>query len=374
MANSHAPRPASSVTWVAVAYVLMIGATVMLFLVIRSAGGALHAPAPLGSVSFGSVTGRQQVDVLLHVLVALATVVLVARLLGALFRHVGQPPVIGEVVAGILLGPSLLGRVAPGVVGLPVAADRGAVPQRPRAGRRHPLHVPRRPRARPGDAPPSAPTPPSPSRTRASSRPFLLGAALALWLYPRLSTQRRALHGLRALHGRLDVGDRVPGARAHPHRPRHARKTRSASSRSTCAAVDDVTAWCLLAFVVEHRARRRSSGAFHVGADGRPTSASSCSIVRPVVGAAGAVGRHAGAARPSASIAVVFVAPAALGAGHRVHRHPRDLRRVPRSARSSRTTVCSRASCTNRLEDLVVVLLLPGVLRLHRACARRSGW
>jgi Kef-type K+ transport system membrane component KefB len=42
-------------------------------------------------------------------LAALAALVLLGRLLGYLFRGVGQPPVIGEVVAGILLGPSLLG-------------------------------------------------------------------------------------------------------------------------------------------------------------------------------------------------------------------------------------------------------------------------
>lgn len=34
---------------------------------------------------------------------------MVARLAGTLFRRIGQPPVIGEVVAGIALGPSLLG-------------------------------------------------------------------------------------------------------------------------------------------------------------------------------------------------------------------------------------------------------------------------
>ena len=34
---------------------------------------------------------------------------MVARLAGLLFRRIGQPPVIGEVVAGIALGPSLLG-------------------------------------------------------------------------------------------------------------------------------------------------------------------------------------------------------------------------------------------------------------------------
>lgn len=36
-------------------------------------------------------------------------VIVVARMAGALFRRIGQPPVIGEVIAGIALGPSLLG-------------------------------------------------------------------------------------------------------------------------------------------------------------------------------------------------------------------------------------------------------------------------
>jgi Kef-type K+ transport system membrane component KefB len=52
-------------------------------------------------------------QVLWHVLLALAAVVAAGQLLGRLFRLLGQPPVIGEVLAGILLGPSLLGRVWP---------------------------------------------------------------------------------------------------------------------------------------------------------------------------------------------------------------------------------------------------------------------
>jgi Kef-type K+ transport system membrane component KefB len=42
-------------------------------------------------------------------LAGVAVVIVVARLAGALFRRIGQPPVIGEVIAGIALGPSLLG-------------------------------------------------------------------------------------------------------------------------------------------------------------------------------------------------------------------------------------------------------------------------
>jgi len=42
-------------------------------------------------------------------LLGVAVVIMVARMAGALFRRIGQPPVIGEVIAGIALGPSLLG-------------------------------------------------------------------------------------------------------------------------------------------------------------------------------------------------------------------------------------------------------------------------
>ena len=188
-------------------------------------------PGP-GAAVFGDVGTKKHVDVLLHVLLALAVVIIAARALGALFARLRQPPVIGEVVAGILLGPSLLGRVAPERLGVPAAADGGAAacgviaqvgvilymflvglelnPALLRSTRRTP--------------------------TVAISHasivvPFLLGAALALWLYPRLSTPRRAVHQLRAVHGRGDVDHRLPGAGAHPHRPGHARGPRWASSR-----------------------------------------------------------------------------------------------------------------------------------------------
>jgi Kef-type K+ transport system membrane component KefB len=48
-------------------------------------------------------------------LLQIIVIVLAARAFGALFQRFGQPPVIGEIVAGIVLGPSLLGAVAPGV-------------------------------------------------------------------------------------------------------------------------------------------------------------------------------------------------------------------------------------------------------------------
>nr|MDP9019680.1 cation:proton antiporter [Actinomycetota bacterium] len=47
----------------------------------------------------------------------------VARLLGALMRRVGQPAVIGELGAGLVLGPSLLGRLAPDALAWLVPSD-----------------------------------------------------------------------------------------------------------------------------------------------------------------------------------------------------------------------------------------------------------
>lgn len=48
-----------------------------------------------------------------QLLVSLATILLVARVLGWAFQRIGQPRVIGEMTAGILLGPSLLERFFP---------------------------------------------------------------------------------------------------------------------------------------------------------------------------------------------------------------------------------------------------------------------
>ena len=70
---------------------------------------------------------------LLSVLLSLTVIMLTARLVGALFRRFNQPAVIGEVVGGILLGPSLL---APQCgARLPIAGATG----RSHAGRRRPL-------------------------------------------------------------------------------------------------------------------------------------------------------------------------------------------------------------------------------------------
>jgi Kef-type K+ transport system membrane component KefB/nucleotide-binding universal stress UspA family protein len=52
-------------------------------------------------------------EALLFLLFDLAVIIAAARLLGALARKMGQPGVVGEIVAGMILGPTVLGRISP---------------------------------------------------------------------------------------------------------------------------------------------------------------------------------------------------------------------------------------------------------------------
>jgi Kef-type K+ transport system membrane component KefB len=54
-------------------------------------------------------------DLLLPLLIQLALIVVAARAFAWLFRRLGQPAVVGEIAAGLVLGPSVLGRLAPGL-------------------------------------------------------------------------------------------------------------------------------------------------------------------------------------------------------------------------------------------------------------------
>ncbi len=54
-------------------------------------------------------------EALPRLLLQIIIIIGATQLLGNVFKRIGQPPVIGETVAGILLGPSLLGLLFPGV-------------------------------------------------------------------------------------------------------------------------------------------------------------------------------------------------------------------------------------------------------------------
>src|SRR5436853_839240 len=61
--------------------------------------------------------------VLLVFWVQLLVLVVTARLLGVAARRFGQPAVIGELAAGVLLGPSVFGALFPGAAGWLFPAD-----------------------------------------------------------------------------------------------------------------------------------------------------------------------------------------------------------------------------------------------------------
>ncbi|BBX19475.1 cation/H(+) antiporter [Mycolicibacterium duvalii] len=52
-------------------------------------------------------------EVAIHFFLQLAVILAACRLAGLIAQRLGQPQVIGEMIAGVVLGPSLLGRVAP---------------------------------------------------------------------------------------------------------------------------------------------------------------------------------------------------------------------------------------------------------------------
>src|SRR5687768_2700417 len=95
---------------VLVMYAAMVGVAIAAFVGI-SLLGERSSPS-LDATRLPSASA-DTLQTLFHVLLALAVVIVVTRVAGYLFRLIGQPAVIGEVVGGIVLGPSLLGWIAP---------------------------------------------------------------------------------------------------------------------------------------------------------------------------------------------------------------------------------------------------------------------
>ena len=179
-----------------------------------------------------------------RLMLAIAVVILAARLFGVALAKVGQPRVMGEIIAGILLGPTLLGAVAPDVKDYLFPADIVPLLSAAAQHRAGLLPVPRRHGARP-DGDPGARDGGGvhlerERRVPAGARPPRRAARL------RAARARRRLPPVRALHRRRDVDHRVPGARADPGRAAHA-ETPVGALAMAGAAIDDVTAWGLLA-------------------------------------------------------------------------------------------------------------------------------
>lgn len=185
---------------------------------------------------------------LLLLLAQIAGVLLAARLFGRLAGLVGQPRVVGEMFAGILLGPSLLGTIAPELSAqlfpleslgfLSTLSQIGLLFFMFLVGIELDLKLLR------GQGHAALVT------SHASIiAPFALGSVLALLLYPRLSDDSVPFAAFALFLGAAMSVTAFP-VLARMLTERGLMGTRVGAVTIATAAVDDVTAWCLLAVVI----------------------------------------------------------------------------------------------------------------------------
>ena len=181
-------------------------------------------------------------------LLQIIVIILVAKLFAELFRRLGQPPVMGEMVAGIVLGPSVVGLISPQTMAflfppasmatLGLLSQIGVVLFMLVVGMELDVqHL----------------------REKASAAvmvshasivvPFFLGTSLSLVLYPVLAPANTSFTAFALFMG-IAMSITAFPVLARILEDRGLTQTRLGSIAIACAAVDDVTAWCLLAIVI----------------------------------------------------------------------------------------------------------------------------
>jgi Kef-type K+ transport system membrane component KefB len=221
----------------------MVLVTIVVFLIIRSYGETLLAPAVLDSSP--AAASAQNGNIFFRLLIALTAIIVTGQILAKVFSYINQPPVIGEVIAGILLGPSFLGRDISALVlpqsvapSLGIIAQLGVVLYMFLVGLElNPSLLKQRAHA-----------------TVATSHasilaPFILGALLSLLLYPRFSSGDVAFTSFALFIG-VSMSITAFPVLARILTDYRMSRTKLGVLALSCAAIDDVTAWCLLAFVV----------------------------------------------------------------------------------------------------------------------------
>ncbi len=173
---------------------------------------------------------------------------LTARLFGAIFRKLNQPAVIGEVVGGIALGPTLLGRLSPELQSLVLPAEAipvlgvlsqlGVILYMFLVGLELDLSLLKT----------------SVSKTIAISLaaivvPFAFGSALAWGFFDRLASPA-VDRGSFVLFVGVALSITAFPVLARILGDRHLQRTALGTLALTCAAINDAIAWCLLAFAV----------------------------------------------------------------------------------------------------------------------------
>ncbi len=200
--------------------------------------------APLGTPA---ITDLNEFSLAI-LLFQIGVILIAARIVGWLFRQMHQPQVVGEMTAGIMLGPSLLGWMAPSFsatvfpvaslsflnalsqIGLVVFMFLVGLELEPKMmrGRGHTAVV---------------------TSHVSILAPFLLGSALALYLYPRLSSANVPFSSFALFMG-VSMSITAFPVLARILTEHRMLGTPVGALTIACAAVDDVTAWCILAGVV----------------------------------------------------------------------------------------------------------------------------
>lgn len=196
-----------------------------------------------------SDTFRQNLRNPLSVLLTqIIVIIVVANLFSRLFRRIGQPPVMGEMLAGIALGPSLLGLISPALLNflfpaasmepLRLLSQIGVVLFMFVVGMELNL---------------------AQVREKSSTAvmishasivvPFLLGTTLSLFLFQKLAPPGTSFSAFALFIGVAMSITAFP-VLARILEDRKLSQTYLGSIALTCAAVDDATAWCILALVI----------------------------------------------------------------------------------------------------------------------------
>jgi Kef-type K+ transport system membrane component KefB len=222
--------------------------TVLGFFGIRSLGFSLEIPEGPVATGLTAASGALSGDALADILAAILVVLIVARGLGSCFARLGQPRVIGEIVAGIVLGPSLLGRLSPGtfdylfpssvVPHLGVLSQVGVILYMFLVG----LHLDTRMLQRKIGA----------SLVIAHAgilAPLLFGSAVSLWLYSRWAGPGVGFPVFALFIG-LAMSVTAFPVLARILSDRRMQESPLGVLTLACAAIGDVTAWCLLTLVV----------------------------------------------------------------------------------------------------------------------------
>ena len=183
-----------------------------------------------------------------HLFVQLLVVIAASRLMGSAFTRVGIPAVVGEMAAGILLGPSLLGLLFPATFAFVFPTESlGALRLLSQIGIclfmfavGMELNL--------SHARSKAPTAVAVSHASIVV-PFLLGVTLAYFLFQDFAGSGATFTGFALFMG-ISMSITAFPVLARILQERGLTRTPLGSTAITCAAVDDVTAWSIMAFVV----------------------------------------------------------------------------------------------------------------------------